>query len=241
MVWIPPADIRDKRDIARTRVVLTRERTKLKNPIHAALARYGLSAPGVSDLFGVGGRKELEKLIPILPPQTHFTTEVLVQELDHVEEKIKTLEGRMKEVLKETEEIKLLKTLPGVGFILSLVMAFEVGDVHRFFTAERLTSYSGTTPRVHSSGGKTYYGPLRPDVNHYLRWAFIEAANVVATHRESWKRRHVTLLYERIKARKGHEKAVGAARHLAEATYWILTKKEGYRKPKWEKVSSRKA
>jgi hypothetical protein len=31
----------------------------------------------------------------------------------------------------------------------------------------------------------------------------------------------------RIRARKNHAKAVGAvARHLAEATYWILTKNE---------------
>jgi hypothetical protein len=36
--------------------------------------------------------------------------------------------------------------------------------------------------------------------------------------------------YERVARRKGHQKAIGAvARHLAEATYWILTKQETYR------------
>ena len=40
---------------------------------------------------------------------------------------------------------------------------------------------------------------------------------------------------------KGHQKAVGAvARHLAEATYWILTKGEPYREPKQHAVSSTK-
>jgi len=39
--------------------------------------------------------------------------------------------------------------------------------------------------------------------------------------------RHVSRLYERVARRKGHQKAIGAvARHLAEATYWILTKQE---------------
>jgi hypothetical protein len=52
-------------------------------------------------------------------------------------------------------------------------------------------------------------------------------------------RRHVSRLYERIARRKGHQKAIGAvARHLAEATYWILTKQEAYREPKAVTVSS---
>jgi hypothetical protein len=44
--------------------------------------------------------------------------------------------------------------------------------------------------------------------------------------------RHVSRLYERIARRKGHPKAIGAgARHLAEATFWLLSKQEAYREP----------
>ena len=51
--------------------------------------------------------------------------------------------------------------------------------------------------------------------------------------------RHVSRLYERIARRKGHPKAIGAlARHLAEATFWILSKQEPYREPKISTVSS---
>jgi hypothetical protein len=43
---------------------------------------------------------------------------------------------------------------------------------------------------------------------------------------------HVSRLYARVQQRKGHATAVGAvARHLAEATYWILSKREPYRDP----------
>jgi hypothetical protein len=49
----------------------------------------------------------------------------------------------------------------------------------------------------------------------------------------------VSRLYERIARRKGHPKAIGAvARHLAEATFWILSKQEPYREPKVSTVSS---
>jgi hypothetical protein len=89
------------------------------------------------------------------------------------------------------------------------------------------------------AGGKTRFGPSRPDVNRYLKWAFGEAANAVCLNRGRAPGRHVTRLYERVARRKGHQKAIGAvARHLAEATYWVLTKQEFYREPQPTTVSS---
>jgi hypothetical protein len=83
------------------------------------------------------------------------------------------------------------------------------------------------------------FGPSRPDVNRYLKWAFVEAANAICLSRGRTPRRHVTRLYERVAQRKGHQKAIGAvARHMAEATYWVLTKQQPYREPKTAAVSS---
>ncbi len=234
-VWIPPADIRDKRDIPRARMVLGQERTRLKNRIHASLAKYGLSNPGVSDLFGKAGRQILATQLATLPPETRYTVDRMLERLRLVDEQITAFEKRTKELFADTLELQLVRTLPGVGFILGTVIALEVGDVSRFPSAHHLASYAGTTPRVHSSGGKTRYGQLRNDVNRYLKFAFGEAANVVCINRrqENWRDRHVSQLYERIAKRKGHYKAIGAvARHLAEATYWILTKRERYQEPK---------
>jgi hypothetical protein len=139
----------------------------------------------------------------------------------------------MREVFKKTPELKLLMTLPGVGEILGLVILLEVGDVHRVPDAEHLAAYAGTTPRVGATGGKTRFGRLRPDVNHYLKWAYAEAANAICQHRKHWPGRHVSRLYERVCHRKNRAKAIGAvARHLAEAMYWILSKPEPYHEPK---------
>ena len=45
-----------------------------------------------------------------------------------------------------------------------------------------------------------------------------------------WANKHAARLYVRLRARKGHGKAVVAvARHLAEAAYWVLKKREPYR------------
>jgi len=64
---------------------------------------------------------------------------------------------------------------------------------------------------------------LGKESNHYLKWAFVEAVNAPAQYRKHprWQSKHVTLLYERVRLRKGHSVAVRAvARHLAEATFW---------------------
>jgi transposase len=128
--------------------------------------------------------------------------------------------------------MQLLMTLPGVGPILAIVIMLEIGDIERFPDAPHLASYAGTVPQVKSSGGKTYYGRVRPDVNRYLKWAFIEAANSIVVHQRRMSHRHVVQLYHRVMKRKGHPKAIVAvARHLAEATYWMLTRKEAYREP----------
>lgn len=240
-VWIPPGELRDQRDLPRTRMMLVRQRTQLKNRIHATLAKYALQ-PGrqeVSDLFAGPGRVLLRERLPLLPPHTAWATERLLEQLDGLDRQVQAFEQRIKTTFKPTPATQLLMTLPGVGLTLAVVIALEVGDVGRFPTPEKLAGYAGTTPRVHASGGKTRYGRLRPDVNRYLKWAFVEAANSICVWRGRTPHRHVSRLYERLARRKDHPKAIGAvARHLAESTYWVLSKQEAYREPKPSAVSS---
>jgi transposase len=232
-VWISPGELRDQRDLPRTRMVLVRQRTQLKNRIHATLAKYALHDLEVSDLFGVRGRGLLRQRFALLPPHTGYASQQLLAQVEELGRHVRALEERIQAVFKPTPAIQWLLTVPGVGLTLAVVIALEVGDVARFATAEKLAGYAGTTPRVHASGGKTRFGPSRPDVNHYLKWAFVEAAKAICLTRGRRPPRHVSGLYERVARRKGHAKAIGAvARHLAEATFWILSKREPYCEPR---------
>jgi transposase len=203
------------------------------------LAKYALHDIEVSDLFGARGRALVRQRLELLPPCTAYTTRHLLEQVERLDHQVREFEQQTRILFKPTPTIQHLLTLPGVGLTLAVVIALEVGDVARFPTAEKLAAYAGTTPRVHASGGKTRFGPSRPDVNRYLKWAFVEAANAICLNRGRTPRRHVTRLYERIAQRKGHQKAIGAvARHLAEATYWVLTKQQPYREPTTAAVSS---
>jgi len=233
-VWLPPGEIRDQRELHRTRMALSKLRTALKNRIHATLAKYGITSAEHSDIFVGAGRAWLETTLSQLPPETGRCVTQELEALDGLQLQIAQLEKRIRERVALTPSLQLLKTLPGVGDILAIVVEREVGSIDRFDTAGQLASYAGVVPTIHASGGKTRFGHMRKPSNQYLKWAFVEAANVVVRHRHhpAWKPKYVCRVYDRVCHRKGHAIAVGAvARHLAEAAFWILNKKEPYRPP----------
>jgi len=221
------------------RMSIVQVRTKFKNRIHATLAKYAIDIDEVSDIFGKRGRILIKEKIEELPPETRRSVEEQLELLDQVVEQIDRIEEHVRQVVKVSPEMTLLKSLPGVGDILAIVIALEIGSVERFHDGSHLASYAGLVPRVNSSGGKTHYGKTREDVNHYLKWAFIEAANCVAITQRQKEGSHVVNLLRRVQKQKGYPKAAGAvARHLAEATWSMLKHNAPYRDPRLSKTVS---
>ncbi|HEY44519.1 MAG TPA: IS110 family transposase, partial [Anaerolineae bacterium] len=242
-VWMPPSEIRDERELHRTRMAFSKPRTALKNRIHSTLTKYALNNSDHSDIFVGKGRVWLHRTLKKLPAETGRCLEQELDLLDAIMEQIAALEKRILERIQLTTDMQLLRSLPGVADILDIVIEREIGTIDRFPTAGHLAAYSGLFPKVHSSGGKTRYGHMRKRANNYLKWAFIEGANVVVAHRHhpSWRQKKVCQVYERICRRKGHAIAVGAvARHLAESSFWILKKGEPYRDPALRRQDSPK-
>jgi transposase len=225
-VWIR-GELRDQRELLRLRIFLVRLRTGVKNRIHGTLARHNVQVPGAdlsaSQLVCSSARG----------CQNCRCTEAVEQELatlDFLETQIESAEQRLAAIMKVSAEADLLKTLPCVGKILSMVLMLEIGRADRFPTAA--PSYAGLVPRVHSSGGHTRMGQVCGNVNRNLKWAFVETGNLIVISQRRLAGTHVVRLYQRIKRAKNHQKAVVAiARHLAEAAWWVLTEQEVYREP----------
>jgi len=70
----------------------------------------------------------------------------------------------------------LLRSIPGLGPILAVVVALKIGDISRFGAAPKLTAYAGLVPSTYASGGKIFHGHILHMCNKWLRWAFVEAA-----------------------------------------------------------------
>jgi transposase len=126
-VWIPPAGLRDQRELLRLRMFLVQQRTRLKNRIQGALARYNIQID--SDVFGVEGRLRLAARLGEFPPHTRQSVELELVTMDFMEMQIEEVEKPLQEPMKVTAEADLLKTLPYVGRILSMLMILEIGRV----------------------------------------------------------------------------------------------------------------
>jgi transposase len=250
-VWIAPAAIRDLRGLVRSRLAIRHHQTSFKNRIHGTLNQYGLKHAvqdqedvEVRDWFSVRAQAQLMKAIDGLPAASR---EALLQEylmVREMERKIRSLEKAIEERLGKLGWLRLLRTLPGVGPILGATIWLEIGDVRRFPAAQNLALYAGLVPMVQSSGGKTWRGPVPKSCNQYLKWVFVEAANGVVAHQKKWEDKypHAVGLYRRVKAttKISGKAKVAVARHLAEATWWMLTRKQDYREPTSARLASSK-
>lgn len=230
-VWIPSGELRDLRALLRTRLSLRQDQTALKNRIHAALARYGLREDDERDLFTRRARPLLESYLAMLPPRTSVATCAELSMVDGLERQVRGVEKRLREELREDPTLRLLKSLPGVGEILGATLALEIGAVERFANPERLSAYAGLVPVVRSSGGKSWLGETSKSSNHYLRWAYVEAACCVVAQKKRLAGSYAVRLYEEKKeSKKSHAvAAVALGHHLAEASWWMLHKGEVYR------------
>jgi transposase len=228
---------------------MRRHISAFKCRIHGVLTQYGLKPLAEEeeeieyrDWFTVQARQTLLKVIDELPSATREGMRQEYLAMWELERHLKSQEMAIQARVGSLGWLRLLRSMPGVGLILGATIWAEIGEVKRFAHAEQLAAYAGLIPRTHSSGGKTWRGPTPKTCNHYLKWAFVEAANVIAAQRKRMaaKHPHVTRLYERVKANtkiSGKAK-VAVARHLAEACWWIWTKKQIYREPTSAAVAS---
>lgn len=184
-VWLPPPEVRDRREWMRYRMSLVRLQTGLKNRVHAILHRHGI-LHDLADLFGTQGRRMLMQLAndaesPRLRESGRATLKGYLQLLDHLRRQIAAVTRTIHRQLRATPEAKRLQGLPGVGVILAHTILAEVGDFGRFRSAKHLASYSLLAPRAFDTGEETDEAPKGRHVGHMgrrtLKWAWIEAAH----------------------------------------------------------------
>jgi len=184
-VWLPPREVRDRREWLRYRMSIVRLQTGLKNRVHAILHRHGI-LHDFADLFGAQGRRMLTRLAndaknPRLRESGRATLKGYLQLLDQLRRQIAAVTRIIHRQLRETPEGKRLRGLPGVGPVLAHTILAEVGDFGRFRSAKHLASYSLLAPRAFDSGEDDEEAPKGRHVGHVgrrtLKWAWIEAAH----------------------------------------------------------------
>lgn len=213
--WKADRETQARRQQVRLRATLVRQRTRLKNQVHAVLHQQGLRSPA-SDLFGKRGRVWLAEIQ--LPGAARASVQACLRMIDHYSEEIQNQTLQLREKATQDERARWLQTIPGVGEVSAMMLLAEIGKLERFGSQQALCSYAGLVPRVRESAGKTARGGITRQGSPWLRWIMVEAAQV-ATRTSPAARRY----YERLLRRKHkHVARVALARKLLIAVYALL-------------------
>jgi transposase len=222
-VWLPDDRTRSLRRQVTRRAHLVRQRTRVKNQVHAILARNLAPTPPVSDLFGTTGRHWLSR--QVLPADERSSVAALLRQLDFHGAELAVVDKELAVEALADPMVARLMTIPGVDAIAAISIVAAVGDFSRFHDADKLVAYVGLNPKVRQSGNSApVHGRISKAGRAQVRGVLVEAA---------WSASRapgpLRAFFQRIKARRGFQTAVVAtARKMTVLAWHLVTKDQDY-------------
>ncbi|MEM3444801.1 MAG: transposase [Thermoplasmata archaeon] len=141
------------------------------------------------------------------------------------EAKIKEIDNEINRTSSVNENIRILTTIPGIGYYSATLIYAEIGEIDRFPSSEKLCGYAGLVPSAHHSGNKTSHGKITREGTSYLRWILAECTQIHVLKYDS----HLTRFYKRLCKRIGKQKAlVATSRKMLKVIYWMPKNKQPF-------------
>jgi transposase len=144
--------------------------------------------------------------------------------IDLLDARIGPLDAELRPLAAADPRVLLLRTIPGLGDLLGLTFAAEIGDVSRFSSPRKLIGYAGLAPKITQSGDRSRTGALSKAGSRTLRWAAVEAAHQSWRPTNPWHE-----LYADITKRAGKNPAKSAvARKVLIAAWHVLSREQPF-------------
>ena len=248
--FVPDAPTQEQRGLLRTRKQLTRERTSHIQRLQKTLEEANIKLDSViSDIIGTSGRAMIEaliagetnpaKLAALADRRIKASPETLHEALRgrvtrhhrfllrlHLEQ-IAAVDRAVAEIDQEVEAnldpfrslIPLLTSIPGIGELAARVVLAEIGtDMSRFPTVGHLISWAGLCPKNDESAGKRRSTRMRKSAP-WLKTMLFQCAWAGARKKGGY----LQALFNRLRARRGAKKAIGAvAASMLTAAYHMI-------------------
>jgi transposase len=222
--YVYPKAMRATRDLLRRRTYFVRKRAELLAHLQMTFSQYNLTPPA-QKLCYAANRAALD--LDVFPdPSTRTMLQADLAMASALDQQIKRLESELVRTAKvhDPQTFHRLRTVPGIGPVLALILLYEVQDIARFADEGRFLSYARLVGGVRESAGKKKGTAGRKIGNAHLKWAFSEATCLVIRElprAKAWLAR---------KERKiGKSRALGAlAARLARTVYHLWRKQEAF-------------
>jgi transposase len=221
-LWIASLDDRALRERLKRRMHLVRLRTSAMNRIFGLLTQWGLRLslkrlrePDAMALLEARG----------VPAAWRDSIAEALTVIDLLDARIAPIDRELRPFAAADARVIVLMTIPGIGPLLGLTFASEIGDVARFAAPAKLVGYAGLAPRIKQSGDRSRTGALSKAGSRTLRWAAIEAAQQAWRPTSPWHQ-----LYTDLAKRHGRNPAKSAvARKVLIAAWHVLARNEPFK------------
>lgn len=214
--YIYPKTERPIRDLLRKRGHFVKLRTSLIISLQNIISRNCGVKLSANDIKV----SQEDRVAPFLSDQEELSLAGAVSKdaIDFLGDKIRHIETEVRNRIRLKEPYSLLRTMPGVGNILSLTIMLETGPISRFSKVGDYVSYCRKVPSLWTSNGKKKGKGNQKNGNRYLAWAFSEAAEL--SRRTDGNAR---AYYNRKRQKSNLMVAHAALAHkLARAAYYIM-------------------
>jgi len=161
-----------------------------------------------------------------LPDDAAYSLQTDLDMIEHLDTMNGKLEWRIEKTARghDNQALAILKSIQGLGTILSLTMLYEIHSIQRFPTAQKFSSYSRVVQVERSSHGKKLGSKNGKIGNPYLRWAFGQLA--VSAQRFYPSIKNYT---QRLIKKFGMRKAYSLLAHkFAVTVYYLLKNKTAF-------------
>jgi hypothetical protein len=223
MAYVYPAEMRSTRDLLRRRMHFMYKRSELLAHIQNTRSQYNL--PDFEKC--IARKRNRSGIIELFEDNSvRKTIELDLNLLNHYDSLLNDVELYLTRHAKEHDpnNLYLLKTIPGVGKILALVMLYEIQDISRFERVQNFSSYARLIKPQKESAGKNRGSGNRKMGNAYLKWAFSEATLLLIREMPEIKEYHLKL-----KNKHGKARALAIISHkLGRAVYYMLKNKQAF-------------
>ena len=220
LAYVYPRAMRGTRDLMRRRMHLMRKRSELLAHVHNTNSQYNLPEISKNLRYAFNREGVAERFSD---PSVQKSIELDLNLIDFYDKQLSKVEWHIQQQAKACDQhsLLLLRTVPGIGQILSLVILYEIHTIERFPTVQNFASYCRLIKCKKESAGKSYGTTGRKIGNAYLKWAFSEAAVLFLR-----KNPEAQAWLERMANKHNKARALTILAHkLGRAVYFMLQRK----------------
>lgn len=228
MAYVYPQEMRSTRDLLRRRMHLTRKRAELLAHIQNTNYQYNLPDIGKKIAYKANREGVAERFCD---ESVRKSIDLDLKLLDYYDQLLPRLEHEISLIAKfhDADSYFRIRSIPGIGRILGLVILYEIHDINRFPRVQDFVSYCRLVKSAKESAGKRMGTSGKKIGDVHLKWAFSEAA-VLFLRRNPQARKY----RDKLKKKHGKAKSMTILAHkLARATYYILKRKEVFNMQKF--------